>query len=559
MTQFVPQLAALHVGLWAVDPWYQRSWLVAPPAIALVLAGWLMSGTTPPGTAPWAKPATPAPANSGTPPTSSKPVPQQQQTCRNNNVDKAQGVAACTEALADASVDAKTRSDLLTRRAYLRNQTPEALADLNEAIRLNPDNYWSLARRGAHRLGERDSAGAAADLNKSIGLNATFDYAWLTRGEMYSQQQQYDQAIKDLTEAIKLSNSNTRAYYLRGLAEFNKGLYAAAARDFSEYHKLNPSDPAGLRLRGNSYVYAKQLNEGIADFGEVLRISPRDQFALALRARAYYWQKKYDQALSDANEALEIDGSMAIASEVRSWINFDRGKYDAAIADQNNAIKGGPSVEKLQLRGRALMGTGQLDASHRDFKQAEQMDPKVGYTQYLLGLVSERRENARVRRCVAGAMAPEDYAKMPIGGDTNCSRNPDYTETAAYFSRSIALAPNFAPSYFDRARILMAQRRLDQAEADVEAGIKLDPNNSEGYLARGNLSLTRERWRDAIDDYTRSIGINSRSAMAFLNRGQAYLKLNERNNAVNDLRASYGLDSNNEYTKSLLKSLGQRI
>ncbi len=291
----------------------------------------------------------------------------------------------------------------------------------------------------------------------------------------------------------------------------------------------------------------------------MLRISPRDQFALALRARAYYWQKKYDQALSDANEALEIDGSMAIASEVRSWINFDRGRYDAAIADQNNAIKGGAGVEKLQLRGRALMGTGQLDASYRDFKQAEQMDPKAGYTQYLLGLVSERRENARVRRCVAGAMSPEDYAKMPIGGDPNCSRNPDYTETVAYFSRSIALTPNFAPSYFDRARILMAQRQLDRAEADVEAGIKIDPSNSEGYLARGNLALTRERWRDAIDDYTRSIGINSRSAMAFLNRGQAYLKLNERNNAVNDLRTSYGLNSNNEYTKNLLRSLGQRI
>ena len=559
MGRLLPQLAALHGGLWAVDPWYQRSWFVAPSAIALVMAGWLMSGTTSPGTAPWAKPANPAPANSGTPPTSSKPVPQQQQICRNNNVDKAQGVAACTEALADASVDAKTRSDLLTRRAYLRNQTPEALADLNEAIRLNPDSYWSLARRGAHRLGERDFAGAAADLNKSIGLNATFDYAWLSRGEMYSQQQQYDQAIKDLTEAIKLDNAYTRAYYLRGLAEFNKGLYAAAARDFSEYHKLNPSDLAGLRLRGNSYVYAKQLNEGIADFSEVLRISPRDQFALTLRARAYYWQKKYDQALSDANEALEIDGSMAIASEVRGWINFDRSRYDAAIADLNNAIKGGPSVEKLQVRGRALMNTGQLDASYRDFKQAEQTDPKAGYTQYLLGLVSERRENARVRRCVAGALAPEDYARMPIGGGTNCSRNPDYTETVAYFTKSIELAPNFATSYFDRARMLMAQRQFDRAQADVEAGIKLDPNNSDGYLTRGNLWLTLERWRDAIDDYSRSININSKSAMAFLNRGQAYLKLNDRNNAVNDLRSSYGLDSNNEYTKGLLRSLGQRI
>ena len=68
-----------------------------------------------------------------------------------------------------------------------------------------------------------------------------------------------------------------------------------------------------------------------------------------------------------------------------------------------------------------------------------------------------------------------------------------------------------------------------------------------------------ERWRDAIDDYSRSININARSAMAFLNRGQAYLKLNDRNNALNDLRSSYALDLNNDYTRNLLRSLGQRL
>lgn len=540
------RLAALHNGLWAVDPWYQRSWFVTPPAIALVLAGWMMSDAPMPANAPWAKPGTSAPSSSGAP-ANNKPVSQQEQTCRSNDVDKAVGVAACNQALANTALDANTRSDLLTRRAYLRYQTPEALADLNEALRLNPNNYWPLALRGAKWLDARDFAQAAADLNKSISLNSAFDYAWQVRGDLYYQQQQFDLAINDLTEAIKIDNAYARAYYLRGQAEFGKQLYAAAARDFDEYHRLNPSDVDGLRARGNSYAYAGQLDQGIADLSEALRINPRDQFALQLRARAYYWQKKLDQAFSDANEALQIDASMSIASEVRSWVNYDRGRYDATIVDLNNALKAGATVDRLQTRGYALMATGQLDAGYRDFKQAEQMDPQAGYTQYLLGLVSERRENVRVHRCIAGQ------------GDANCSRIPDYTETMTYFSRGIDLTPNFARGYFDRARILMAQRQFDRARADVEAGLRLDPNSSEGYLARGNLSLSLERWQDAIDDYSRAITINSKSAMAFLNRGQAYLKLNDRNNALNDLRSSYALDSNNDFTKNLLRSLGQRV
>ena len=222
MTGLASRLAALHSGLWAVDPWYQRSWFVAPPAIALVLAGWMMSDTRMPANAPWAKPGTNAPSSPGTPPAKSEPASQQEQTCKNENVEKAVGVAACDQVLANAGLDANARSDLLTRRAYLRNQTPEALADLNEALRLNPDNVWSLARRGAHWLGERDFTRAASDLNKSIGLNSTYEYSWQVRGDMYYQQQQYDRAIADLTEAIKLDSTSTRDYYLRGLAEFNK-------------------------------------------------------------------------------------------------------------------------------------------------------------------------------------------------------------------------------------------------------------------------------------------------------------------------------------------------
>jgi tetratricopeptide (TPR) repeat protein len=547
MNGLASRLVALHGGLWAVDPWYQRSWFLAPPAIALVLAGWMMGEVRMPANAPWAKPGTSAPGSPVPPPARSEPASQQEQTCKNENVEKTVGVTACDQALANAALDANARSDLLTWRAYRRNETPEALADLNEALRLNPNNAWSLARRGFHFLSQRDFAQAAADFNKAIGLNSAYEYAWRGRGAMYYQQQQYDQAINDLTEAIRLDGASAQAYYLRGSAEFGKKLYPAAARDFSEYHRLNPSDPDGLRARGNSYALADQYDQAVADLSEVLRVNPRDQFALALRSRTYYWQKKFDQAFADASEALEIDASSSIASEVRSWVNFDRGKYDAAIVDLNNALKAGATLDRLQTRGRALMVTGQLDGSYRDFKQAEQMDPNAGYTQYLLGLVSERRENVRLRRCIAGE------------GDANCSRIPDYTETVAYFSKSIDLTPSYALAYFDRARILMAQRQLDRARADIEAGLKIDPNNSEGYLARGNLWLTLERWREAIDDYSRSININSKSAMAFLNRGQAYLKLNDRNNALNDLRSSYALDSSNDYTKNLLRSLGQRI
>src|SRR5450631_3756815 len=104
MTGLASRLAALHSGLWAVDPWYRRSWFVAPPAIALVLAGWMMSDARMPGNAPWATPGTSAPSSPGTPPAKSKPASQQEQTCQNENVETALGLAACDQALAKADL-----------------------------------------------------------------------------------------------------------------------------------------------------------------------------------------------------------------------------------------------------------------------------------------------------------------------------------------------------------------------------------------------------------------------------------------------------------------------
>ena len=102
MNGLASRLAALHSGLWAVDPWYQRSWFVAAPAIALVLAGWMLGEARMPANAPWAKPGTSAPSTPAAPPAKGGPASQQEQTCDNDNVEKAVGLAGCDQALANA-------------------------------------------------------------------------------------------------------------------------------------------------------------------------------------------------------------------------------------------------------------------------------------------------------------------------------------------------------------------------------------------------------------------------------------------------------------------------
>jgi tetratricopeptide (TPR) repeat protein len=83
-------------------------------------------------------------------------------------------IKACDRAIASGKFIGRNLSYLYSDRGFMRMQTGElasALADLNEAIRIDPGNFYAFWNRGAVYTAEGKIDLARADLDKALDLN----------------------------------------------------------------------------------------------------------------------------------------------------------------------------------------------------------------------------------------------------------------------------------------------------------------------------------------------------------------------------------------------------
>jgi tetratricopeptide (TPR) repeat protein len=120
-------------------------------------------------------------------------------------------------------------------------------------------------------------------------------------------------------------------------------------------------------------------------------------------------------------------------------------------------------------------------------------------------------------------------------------RNGQYDRAYASFSEAIALSPDSAELYFNRAAADEKLARLRDADADYTKAIELDPEYREAYLGRGGLSLTRRRYEAAREDLTSAIEISPGDPTAYLERGRTLQRLDRPDEALADFDAAVKL------------------
>jgi tetratricopeptide (TPR) repeat protein len=142
-----------------------------------------------------------------------------------------------------------------------------AIADYSEAIRINPNNAVALNNRGLAHDGKRDYDKAIADFDEAIRLNPYYALAFNNRGWVYSKMDDYDKAIADYSEAILLDPQNAaKPFYNRALVYSKMEDHAQAITDYSEVLRLNPNSVLALCNRGRAKLKIDETsgNEDIA-------------------------------------------------------------------------------------------------------------------------------------------------------------------------------------------------------------------------------------------------------------------------------------------------------
>lgn len=153
-----------------------------------------------------------------------------------------------------APTGAQLSAEEYFNRAYTKQaggDPDSAIADYDEAIRLNPKYYRAYYNRSIARLDRGDLDGALDDANEAIRLNPQSAGAFSVRGGARDHKGDFDGALADYSEAIHLNPQNPSAYNNRAEAYFAARQYELALADFQQANSLRPAENvilAGLAI-----------------------------------------------------------------------------------------------------------------------------------------------------------------------------------------------------------------------------------------------------------------------------------------------------------------------
>jgi tetratricopeptide (TPR) repeat protein len=245
-------------------------------------------------------------------------------------------------------------------------------------------------RGNAHKA-RSDVNGAIADYNEAIRLDPQYALAYNNRGNAYRAKGDADRAIADYNRAIaidplpKSAKGTINIYNNRGNAYKAKGDIDHAIADYNEAIRLDPNFVDAYFDRGRLYLYIDALPKAVADLNQATELSPKSAYAALWLDIA----KKHSDLPSHLMEATaQIDMTKWPAPVIRLYLGQMTSEVvlDAA-ANPDADTKRDQVCEANFYTAELVLHQGKIDDAVRLLRLAAADCPKT-FTEYQ-GAVAE--------------------------------------------------------------------------------------------------------------------------------------------------------------------------
>ncbi|WP_266181903.1 aspartyl protease family protein [Dyella humicola] len=244
----------------------------------------------------------------------------------------------------------KTAGDYaLTGQAHLSRGEPKAaIADLDEAIRMAPDQAaYYVARARAHAVDKQPDA-ALADLDKSLSLDPKSFEALQMRAELRLSRMDRTGAATDVTAASAVASAGSRQARSIAALYIQLDQPTAALPILDDWIRLHKDD-AMLGSALNERCWARGLSN-----------------------------QMLDDALKDCRKAIKRDGEIPAYLDSLGLIELRLGHFAESIKAYEQAAAQKPlSAWARYALGLAKIRDGQTDAGNADLVAARTLDPQI--------------------------------------------------------------------------------------------------------------------------------------------------------------------------------------
>ncbi|HZO22020.1 MAG TPA: aspartyl protease family protein [Steroidobacteraceae bacterium] len=251
----------------------------------------------------------------------------------------------------------------------------------------------SLRRRGAASAGRLDYRAALADFDEAIRLEPNDAENYLQRATARAHEHETALALSDYDQALRISPDNLSALLGRGelrLADRNE---SGARADFERASAIAATDPGPSLHIAEIYATTGHFTEAIALYDRWMAAHPADS-RLAAAASGRCWAraatgKDLELALADCQLSVRRGGATSYTLQHRGLVWLRLGRFDEAIADYKASLKLQPRDPTARYGlGLAERGKGMQAQGDRDIEAAKSESASVAALFKRIGLGS---------------------------------------------------------------------------------------------------------------------------------------------------------------------------
>jgi tetratricopeptide (TPR) repeat protein len=322
--------------------------------------------------------------------------------------------------------------------------------------------YAYAGRGGLTAVHRRDFASAIADLNQAIRLQPKVALFRQVRGNIHQVTSQYDAAIADFDSALRLDPTLSGVHQLRGVAHLKKGNFQQAMSDLNEALRIDAQPNAQadvLAYRGEVFIRTGERERGLQDLTRSIELNGKVDQRYFDRASLYFDMGRHDQAIRDLDRVIEQIPTHAPSRAGRGKILRLRGEHERAMRDLDEAVRLDPKLQlAFEERGLTRAAMGRIEPA-----------------------LADAREALRLRQPARSTPVTDYEAAHALGGALAEQRR--YGDCIALMTRAITAVAEPAKEHwhtFNARGICSHQvKRLAEAEADYRKALSLDPDQPE--------------------------------------------------------------------------------
>lgn len=217
-----------------------------------------------------------------------------------------------------------------------------------------------------------------------------------------------------------------------------------------------------------------------------------------------------EAAIDDYTEAIVRDPNYAPYYFDRAGLLHRLGRDDEAVADYETTIRMSPPLpEAYYNRGDIRAGWGDVEGALADFSYAIELNPDfVGAYLYRAGLRSELGDDAGARQDVSAGLAlePGNAHLLSLRGQLDAA-DGDPAAAAEAFDLAIAADPGIQAAWAGRATLAFDRGELTAALSDLDRALELG-DSAPLRFNRATVLIAAERWDDALAELNRAIELD---------------------------------------------------